>query len=514
MRLTKARGDRIDGAMMGFLTRRRGVLAGLLALAAAAPRAGAAQGLLGGAFSSLALRERARRLSLEPWRRLERAAGPAAGLSYDDYRKIRFRRDRWLWEGGGSPFAANFFAAAYASDEIVALHEVEAGQARPIAFDLSLFDMPASLAETGANLSGYSGFRLLAPINRPGVMDEIGAFQGASYFRSLGQNQFYGLSARGLSIGTGDNGEEFPDFIGWWLERPAPGATHVVVHGLLDSPSCTGAYRFTVTPGVNTVFDVEATLYPRTTIDKAGVAPASSMFLFDIADPEDVRGQNRDYRSGVHDSDGLAMWTGEGKRLWRPLSNPRSVRVSQYPDLNPRGFGLMQRKREFESYGDLEARYDLRPSLWVEPLTPFGSGSVSLLEIPTRIETDDNIACFWRPNEPWTAGSEVKLAYRLHFGVEPFPTDLARVSRTRIGRDGSQVLFAVDFEGGAVDPATVTCVVETTAGEILWSNVIRHADPGVVRASFAMKAAPADLRLTLVEETLGVSETWTYRLDG
>ncbi len=512
--LTKAVAARIDGAMKGFFTQRRGVLAGLMALAAAVPQAGSAQAPSGGAFSSLILRERARRLSREPWRRPARAAGPAAGLSYDDYRKIQFRRDRFLWADSGAPFAANFFAAAYASDEIVALHEVAAGQEQPIGFDPGLFDMPPALAQTGANLSGYSGFRLLSPINRPGQMDEIGAFQGASYFRSLGQNQFYGLSARGLSIGTGDNGEEFPDFIGWWLERPAPGATHVVVHGLLDSPSCAGAYRFTVTPGGNTVFDVEAAIYPRTTIDKAGVAPASSMFLFDIADPEDVRGTSRDYRSGVHDSDGLAMWTGDGKRLWRPLSNPRTLRLSQYPDTNPRGFGLMQRKRDFEAYGDLEARYDLRPSLWVEPLTPFGNGAVSLLEIPTRMETDDNIACFWRPSAPWAAGSEVRLAYRLHFGVEPFPTSLARVIRTRIGRDADQVLFAVDFEGGAVDPAAVTCEVETTAGEILWSNVIRHAEPGVVRASFAMKAAPADLRLTLVDENLAVSETWTYRFDG
>ena len=498
--------------MKGFFTRRRGVLAGLMALAAAAPRAASAQGLLSGGFSPQALREQARRLSREAWRKPARATGR---LSYDDYRQVRFRRDRWLWEGNGAPFAANFFVAANSADEIVALHEVEDGRERALVFDPSLYEMPPDLAaQVAPDLAGYSGFRLLSPINRPGLMDEIGAFQGSSYFRSLGQNQFYGLSARGLSIGTGDNGEEFPDFIGWWLERPAPDATHVVVHGLLDSPSCTGAYRFTVTPGGNTVFDVEATIYPRTTIDRAGVAPASSMFLFDIADPEDIRGTSRDYRSGVHDSDGLAIWTGAGKRIWRPLSNPRALRLSQYPDANPRGFGLMQRKREFEAYGDLEARYDKRPSLWVEPLTPFGTGAVSLLEIPTRMETDDNIACFWRPSAPWAQGSEVQLAYRLHFGVEPFPTELARVSRTRIGRDASQVLFAVDFEGGGIDTAAVTCEVETSAGEVLWSNIIAHAEPGVVRASFAMRPAPADLRLTLVNETLAVSETWTYRFEG
>lgn len=501
--------------MMGLFARRRGVLAGLMAMAAAGvPQAVQAQGLFVGAFSAAALRQRAQRLSREPWRRPPRAAGPAAGLSYDDYRRIGFRRDRWLWSDSDTRFAANFFPAAYASDEIVALHEVAAGQAVPLTFDPSLFDMPPALAAAGVNLTGYSGFRLLSPINRPGVMDEIGAFQGASYFRSLGQNQFYGISARGLSIGTGDDGEEFPDFIGWWLERPAAGATHVVVHGLLDSPSCTGAYRFTVTPGVNTVFDIEATIFPRKTVDKAGVAPASSMFLFDMAEPGGTRGQARDYRTGVHDSDGLAMWTGDGGRLWRPLSNPKSLRFSQFPDANPRGFGLMQRKRDFESYGDLEARYDLRPSLWVEPLNAFGTGAVSLLEIPTRIETDDNIACFWRPSAPWAAGAEVRLAYRLHFGVEPFASPLARVARTRIGRDGGRVLVAVDFEGGGADPSAAI-LAETTAGKVPWSNVIAHAQPGVVRASFGLEPnGPADLSLTLMGQSGPVSETWTTRFDG
>ncbi len=499
--------------MKGFFARRRGVLAGLLALAAA-PKPVAAQVHLGGAFSTLALRERARRLSHEPWLRPARAPGPAAGISYDDYRQIRFRRDRWLWGAGQTPFAANFFAAASSSDEIVALHEVEAGREQVLTFDPGLFDMPPSVAQSGGGLTGYSGFRLLAPINRPDVMDEIGAFQGASYFRSLGKDQAYGISARGLSIGTGDNGEEFPDFVGWWLERPMPGATNVVVHGLLDSPSCAGAYRFTITPGLNTIIDVEAWVYPRKTIDKAGVAPASSMFLFDIADPEDVRGEARDYRSGVHDSDGLAMWTGDGRRLWRPLSNPRSVRLSQFPDANPRGFGLMQRKRDFEAYGDLEARYDRRPSLWVEPLTPFGMGAVSLLEIPTRKETDDNIACFWRPSTPWASGSEVRLAYRLHFGVEPYPAPLARVTRTRIGRAADHALFAVDFAGGDIDVGAIKTEIETNGGEVLWSNVIAHAEPGVVRASFAVRPGAADLSLTLVDENLAVSETWTYRFEG
>jgi glucans biosynthesis protein len=390
---------------------------------------------------------------------------------------------------------------------------------RPITFDPTLFDVPPSVAQAVAGaggLNGFSGFRLLGPINRSDVWDEIGAFQGSSYFRSLGRDQAYGLSARGLAIGAGDHREEFPDFVAWWLERPAPDAASLVIHGLLDSPSCTGAYRFQVTPGDSTVIEISATIFPRRMIEKAGVAPASSMFLFDVSDPQNLRGRLNDYRSGVHDSDGLSIWTGDGRRLWRPLNNPRSLRLSTFPDTDPKGFGLVQRKRDFESYGDLEAHYHRRPSMWVEPLIPFGAGEVCLLELATQMETDDNIACFWRPSAPWQAGQEIGLHYRLYFGTEPHPAPLARVVRTRSGRNSDQALFAVDFQSGALDPQTMQVSAAASAGAVAWSNVIAHADPGVVRATFGLQPqGPADLSLTLLEPGgAAVSETWVNRFDG
>src|SRR3546814_6183594 len=73
----------------------------------------------------------------------------------------------------------------------------------------------------------FSGVRLLSPINNPDVFDEIAVFQGASYFRSLGRGNLYGISARGLSIGTGGPQEEFPLFRTFWLEKPKPGAEAV-----------------------------------------------------------------------------------------------------------------------------------------------------------------------------------------------------------------------------------------------------------------------------------------------
>ena len=50
----------------------------------------------------------------------------------------------------------------------------------------------------------------------------------------------------------------------FWLERPGKGSDTIVVHALLDSPSAAAAFRFTIRPGKQTVFDTEMALYPRT----------------------------------------------------------------------------------------------------------------------------------------------------------------------------------------------------------------------------------------------------------
>ena len=68
----------------------------------------------------------------------------------------------------------------------------------------------------------------------------------------------------------------------------------------------------------------------------------TSMFFFGPNDRKDVD----DFRPAVHDSDGLAIYNGQDEELWRPLSNPRDLQISTFADLNPRGFGLMQREKE------------------------------------------------------------------------------------------------------------------------------------------------------------------------
>jgi periplasmic glucans biosynthesis protein len=466
-------------------------------------------------------RRMAQALAAKPYAAPSGGKRQLEGLSYDQYRAIRFNRDRELWGGQGLDFRAHFFPPAFLYPRPVTLFEVEGGAARPVTYAPDYFVFPPDHPASGEDMGGFSGFKLLWPLNRPNVRDEIGVFQGASYFRSLGRGQFYGASARGLAVRTGENNEEFPAFTTFWIERPERHDGAVTVHALLDGPSCAGAYRFVITPDQNTRFDVSAVIHPRVAMDKAGVGAMSSMFLFGLAD----HGREDDFRGGVHDSDGLAVWTGAGERIWRPLANPKSSRVTAYPDQSPKGFGLIQRERDVEILADLEARYDKRPSLWVEPLEDWGAGAVHLVELATKLETDDNIAVFWRPAQAWEAGREVRLNYRIHFGVEPYPAALAHVRRTRggaIAQEGAAGgpgarMFAVDFVGGAAaaPPADLAAQVECPGADLLWSTV-QPSPAGGVRAAFGFKPKGDDCDLTLRLVTGGrpASETWRMRWTG
>lgn len=498
------------------VSRRGGLMAGIAALASLAlSRANAQtprQELSGDVtpFSDYGVRQLAQGLAERPPRPRAPSVPDGKGLSYDDQRDVRFRADQALWaDQTGVKFQAQFFAAVYGGARTVQLFEVHGGQAHPIVFSPQMYGAPDRLQDELADIPGFTGFRLHWPLNGTDQLDEIGAFQGASYFRGLGPKQQYGLSARGLSIRTGETNEEFPVFTAWWLERPKPGADRVVIHALLESDSCTGAYRFQVIPGSPNIYDVEAVIYPRRTIDDGGVAPMSSMFLFGSIDRPD----RDDFRSAVHDSDGLAIHTAAGA-TWRPLSNPRRLQISRYPTESLTGFGLVQRMRTFDDYGDLEARYDRRPSLWIEPLDAWGPGAVHLVEIPTRQETDDNIACFWRPDRPWSAGAPVSLRYRLTWGEGPPSTGLAQVMRTRSGVEGPPGvrLYTIDF-ADVGDIESVERDVTADAGSIEWSSIQPHATPGAARVAFGFKpfAASAELSVRLLRGGTPISETWRYR---
>jgi glucans biosynthesis protein len=439
-----------------------------------------------------------------------------ARIDYDDFRQIRFEPAQALWRGDGLPFQAQFFHRGFLYHQRVDVHELAAGASRPVAYRPGMFRFDGDVAPVPGDL-GFAGFRLHAPLNRPDYFDEVCAFLGASYFRAVAEGQAYGLSARGLALRTGDPaGEEFPFFRAFWLERPAAGAGHITLHALMDGPSAAAAFRFDVTPGAQTVFDVDMRLYPRVALAQAGIAPLTSMFQFDASDRVGID----DYRAAVHDSDGLAMLNGAGEQLWRPLRNPATLQESAFEDATPRGFGLMQRKRAFADFGDAEARYHLRPSLWVEPLGDWGEGSVRLFEIPTADEYHDNIVAFWRPRAPLAAGREHRFRYRLHWcDRHAWTPALATVEQTRIGAgpDGSRQVV-LDLDGGALaqwsGDTPPRADVTTDAGRL--ANVVASRGPaGRWHLAFELHPrahAASELRATLrAADGAPLSETWLYR---
>ncbi|HET9904089.1 MAG TPA: glucan biosynthesis protein G [Xanthobacteraceae bacterium] len=468
-------------------------------------------------FDAETVRRLARALSEKPFEPQD-ASLPQAfkDLDYDTYRSIRYRPDRALWRGEGLPFEVQFFHRGFIFAGRVDVYEVVGSSARPIRYAPALFDFgKAAVPPDNADL-GFAGFRLHAPINRPDYYDEVGVFLGASYFRAVAKDQVYGLSARGLSLRTGDpNGEEFPVFKTFWIERPNRQADSIVVHALLDSESATAAYRFTIRPGATTVYEVELSLFPRVDIDKAGFGTLTSMYFFDSNDRVGVD----DFRLAVHDSDGLAIRNGYGEELWRPLVNPRDLQVSIFSDSNPRGFGLLQRQRDFRAYEDLESHFEKRPSCWVEPTGPFGEGAVHLLEIPTKEEIHDNVVAFWRPRGTLRAKQEHRLAYRLHWGADkPNKPALAEFVKTRVGAGPNHArLFVLELKGAplsALDPANVKATVSADKGTTRNPVLQRNPETDGWRFSFELlpeKNAVVELRAQLVHRDKPVSEVWVYR---
>ncbi len=447
-----------------------------------------------------------------------------ADLSWDDYQAIRFRADKSLWKDDELAFQAQLFHLGLYFKTPVHIYEVVEGKAREIAYDADNF----SYGE-GLNLGnlpddlGYAGFRVQFHTN---FELDMAAFLGASYFRAVGKDLQYGLSARGLAIDTGMNrDEEFPEFTAFWLEKPKAGSDKLVIYALLDSPSTTGAYAFDIYPGSNMVMDISVALYPRKPIERLGLAPLTSMYQVG----ENDRRMGYDWRPEIHDSDGLSMLSGQGEWIWRPLTNPRSVQVSTFTDQNPRGFGLLQRDRQFGHYQDDGVFYEKRPSVWVEPKEDWGEGEVMLVEIPTVDETFDNIVAFWKPKVPLQPRQEFLYSYRLNWGRTPpvSPSTIASVQATRTGlggivgqkREHFSWRFAVDFAGGVLamlgDDADVEPVITASRGDVeITSARPLHTLQGY-RAMFDLvpddSEQPIELRLYLKLGDQALTETWIYR---
>ena len=366
--------------------------------------------------------------------------------------------------------------------------------------------------------AGFSGVRISTPLNQANSKQPFLIFQGASYFRALAAGQVFGAWARGISVNTAQPlGEEFPFFRTIWIKKPAPEERYLNIYALLDGQSVTGAYRFRVEPGRQTVMDVQFTLFPRKPLAYVGVAPMTSMYFFGSADPSRLD----DYRPNVHSSTGLQLWNGAGEWIWRPLINPERLQYSVFVDKSPKGFGLLQRSRAFSNYEDIDARFGDRPSVRVEPLGDWGEGAVDLIEVPTRSEIYDNIIAFWRPKSPLSEKASHSFRYRLYWGWEPpVRSTKAYAAQTRTGSRGSSDLrfFVIDFVSGsscnACNIPPFTAVVRAGDGEIRNVNVRDNPATGGQRVTFEFKPGgvqQTDLRCELHQHGQAISENWVYR---
>ncbi len=441
-------------------------------------------------------------------------------LNYDQYRDIRYKTEKALWRDEELPFQIQAFHRGFMFKDRVLINILEHGSSTRIGYSADLFDygkneFPSPLPED----LGFAGLRFHYPLKRDDTFDEIAVFLGASYFRAVGLGQAYGLSARGLAIDTGlSKAEEFPIFREFWIEKPEKNANALTVYALLDSPSVAGAYRFVIRPGLDLGMDVYSHLYFRQAVDRLGIAPLTSMFM---------HGENTDrflddFRPEVHDSDGLLIGQSTGEWIWRPLNNPRQLRISVFADDKPSGFGLMSRDRNFDHYQDLEANYHRRPSAWIEPRGNWGKGAVYLIEIPSDAEKYDNIVAFWVPDQAITEGMDLRYDYRLHFITEEFTAPGGgKVVSTRVGAasDGSRKRkFVVEFSSPLLKLLGPKAAVEaevSAVGEV--SNVVVHKNEisGAWRLSFELipekDINPTELRAILKAGKDILTESWVYQ---
>lgn len=449
------------------------------------------------------------------------------GLTYDQYRHIRFRPEKEFWRPDGLPFGMALFHPGYLFKQPVAIHEFTADYTQPVRFSRDFFDYDgAGIEGTLPADLGYAGLRFTHPLHRPEVYDEVAVFQGASYFRMLGQQQAFGLSARGLALNAGIDGtpEEFPSFTHFWAGKPQPGAASVTLFALLNSPSVSGAYQFVIQPGRQTVATVDATLFFRKEVQHIGLAPLTSMFWFG----ENTTKPFDDHRPEVHDSDGLAILNASGERLWRPLRNdPGRSRTYTFTADAVKGFGLLQRDRNPRSYEDFEARYQDRPGVWIEPKGDWGQGSLRLVELATPHELSDNIVVAWEPAERPALGKPYRLSYTQSWTTEPNPAKAASwVVATRTGTHewAPHTRFVVlEFAGPALQAlppgAAVEAVISlgTPGTELVGpARVEKYPEGQSWRVAFEIRlkeaAEPTDgaeVRCSLKLGNDYLSETWT-----
>lgn len=449
-------------------------------------------------------------------------------LSSEQYQGIHFKPESTLWAPANSRFQVTLVSPGMYYKHAVKIHVLDAQGLHDIAYNKADFNF--SSEDLGRRVPadlGYAGFKLTYPSRSGDSRKTVLEFAGASYFRAIARGDVFGLSARGITVDTGlPSGEQFPSFKEFWLVRPDARSPVAVIYALLDGKSLTGAYRFEVRVDDSTVIGVQSHLFVRNDIQMLGIAPLTSMFFYgnNTARP---MGQ---WRPQVHDSGGLLVHNGSsGEWLWRPLLNPKTLKLDYFHTENAQGFGLLQRQEKFGDYADYAANFQNRPSAWIEPKGNWGPGKVVLVQLPTKTESNDNITAFWSPDKAVKKGDTLEFAYDLKFGDSDVPgSQLGQTQDTFVG-DGNKIgggdkagayRVIVDFGGGALDALSPDAPVTSTVtaggkGKIL-EHFVEYLAP-VKRWRLSILAKPADgeplqLRAFLKKGDDTVSETWSYEI--
>lgn len=474
-------------------------------------------------FDPTQVLEAARALSRQPWRKPPHELSEAfAGVNFEQYSTMRRKPGALVWDAQQTGFSLEPTHRGFIFTNNLQINLVEDGIVRRLAYDSNEFDFGKAPAPADKRDVGFAGFRLMQRTPSGELRDAM-LFQGAGYFQTGARNQPFGAAARALAIRPVDlnKSEEFPYIVAVWIERPALAANAVVIHALLDSESVTGAFRFTLRPGDTTIVDTESTLFTRAAIDHIGLATVQGTYLFGPIE----RRRGDDVRPNVYDVAGVQMLSGGGEWIWRPVANRATLQASAFVDDNPRGFGLVQRDRDFSHFRDDDAHWEARPTVWTQPIGDWGPGHVTLLEIPAESQVNQNIVTYWRPRASLPANAEQSFAYRQFWTWSPSERPpLAVAALSRSGRvpgaaaNARRRRFLVEFTGDMLADAGATPDVTPRAyassAQVSNLRCVHVREQKAARVTFDVEAgADPNVELRLILETAGrqISETWLYR---
>lgn len=443
-------------------------------------------------------------------------------LTADQYKLIRWNDEKTLWRKEGLPFQVRFFHPGHIYDRQIDIYEVNKQGTQKKTYSRQSFEFDPRLEGLKFfNVIGYAGFRLMYPINRPEQLDEVLRFLGGSDFQAIAKGLVLGARSRALVIDPDkkDQPPEEPVFTSFWLRRPDTFSSQFTLLALLESRSVTGAYSFEVEPGEETKVRVRARLYFRRKVDKVGFAPLISMFWFG----ENTSNTFGDFRPEVHKSDGLLFQTDSGEWVWRPLAWIESPQVNIFANAGPKGYGLMQRDRDFSHYQDLNSLFHQMPSVWVQPVKGFNQGAVSLLQQPTHNDQADNVMAYWSPSVSPRPLEPVEIEYVLRWMTySPELPPLGRCVSTRVDLqdEANRREIFLDFSGGPLDKVKQG---ETPVPEVVSPNdaatisnvkIERNEFGKSWRVSFLAERTgdkkPIELRCRVLVNGTPASETWTY----